>query len=532
MSLCLPAETSIRTYRYFDTGFHALQKQLDALASASAAKDGPPGASSGHGAGEGDVERFIHAVHVEKNRAIRNQDFSKLDPATVAEDYLLPRRDLCFFVVDNWLSHVFLPSLGPAALEGMLVFGIGRLFSSYNDMGVQRSTDVDINIVVRDNLPAASRADLVRRLRDLRKTLLERFRINLELDGSFTVLGAGEIRARMGSRDAATKLRSLLFYKSNAASLHVIKDEASLREAVFAPVEGLPDALLFENFLGLANPGTSFTKLLSGRTGLPILVDGSCEKVVVETAIGARSFSRNWRRFFSPALHVSPPEWHFSMKYCVNRVYDYVCAMQNLGYSLEEIGFNDPSPELGVDPDYRFLKNAHRMMLYFQELEELVMGSFSTEADFSYVSRARFMRFMEIDGDKFKRDFSDMAAKGELLRASEKTVFRSLKRKIEAKARDRYATGKVAMLRLLPAGFAYETVFKDKTDFKIRVPYTWSDLGYFVFDAVASRMDRIVMRKIVPTLPGLGMPEGEYLRYLGLAAESGAEAGTDARLRN
>jgi len=514
MIFCSPAETSIRTYRYIDAGFHALQKQLDAIASTPAM--------------EGEVERFIHAVYVDKNRAIRNQDFSKLDPATVAEDYLLPRRDLCFFVVDNWLRHVFLPSLSPSTLEGMLVFGIGRLFSSYNDTGVQRSTDVDINIVVRDELPAASRADLVRQLRDLKKTLLERFRINLELDGSFSVLGAGEIRARMRSRDSSTKLRSLLFYKSNAASLYIIKDDEPLREAVFAPVEGLPDALLFENFLGLANPGTSFTKILSGRARLPILLDGSCERAEVETAIGARGFSQQWRRFFSPSLRISPPDWHYSMKYCVNRVYDYVCAMQNLGYSLEEIGFTDPSPELGGDPDYRFLKNAHRMMLYFQELEELVMGSFSTEADFSYVSRSRFMRFTEIDGDKFKRDFSDMAVKGELLRASEKTVFRNLKRKIETKARDRYATGKVAMLRLLPSGFAYETVFKDKTDFKIRVPYTWSDLGYFVFDAVASRMDRIVMGKIVPTLAGLGMPEGEHQRYLGLAGE----AGMDASLRN
>ena len=402
-------------------------------------------------------------------------------------------------------------------VQGMFVFGIGRLFSSYNDTGVQRSTDADINIVVRDDLPPAARTELVERLRVLRKTLLELFRINLELNGSFTVLSTGEIRARMASPDAATKLGSLLFYKSNAASIRVIKDEGELRSAVFSPTERLPDALLFENFLGLANPGITFTKILSGRAQLPILVDGSRERVEVGTAIGARSFSQQWRRFFSPSLNISPPDWHFSMKYCVNRVYDYVCAMQNLGYGLEEIGFIDPSPELGVDPDYRFLKNAHRMMLYFQELEELVMRSFNTEADFSYVSRARFMRFTEIDGDKFKRDFSDMAAKGDLLLASEKAVFRSLKRKVEAKARDRYATGKVAALRFLPAGFAYETVFKDKTDFKIRVPYTWSDLGYFVFDAVASRMDRIVMGKIVPTLAFLGMPEGEHRRYLELA---------------
>ena len=71
---------------------------------------------------------------------------------------------------------------------------------------------------------------------------------------------------------------------------------------------------------------------------------------------------------FPKSLRISPPDWYFSMKYFVNRVYDYVCAMQNAGYSLEEIGFDRVSPELGVDPDYRFLRNAHRTMLYFQEL--------------------------------------------------------------------------------------------------------------------------------------------------------------------
>lgn len=516
MSHNLPETMPSQAIHYSDSGYLSLQARLDSFIALAAKR--PAGASAG-GVGTEALKKFLRSVYVRKNREIRNQDFLKLNPATLAEDYLLPRRDLSFFILDNWLRHVFLASLRPETAHGMLVFGLGRLFSSYNDTGVQRSTDADINIIVRDDMSPARRAEIAEKLALTRKELLENFRISLEVNESFTILRLKDVQKRLASANADTRLRNLLFYKSICGSFWLIKDEEMLRSAVFSPIQRLPDVFLFENFLGLANPGTTFTRLLSGHVRLRIIADGSRERVEVSTIIGSRAFAQRWRRRFAPSLCISPPEWHFSMKFLVNRVYDYVCAMRHRGYSLEEIGFSEVSSELGADPDYLFLRNAHRLMLYLQELEELVMRSFSLEVDYSYVSRSRFMRFMEIDGDAFKRNFVDMAMKGGLLVESEKRAFRVLKRKIETKARDRYAMGRTGELKLLPPDFRFETVFKDKTDFKIRVPYSWSDLGYFVFDSVASRMTRVVLGKIVPTLVGYGMPAGEYRRYLGLAAE-------------
>jgi hypothetical protein len=476
------------------------------------------------GAEPGEREKFIRSVYVAKNRAIRNQDFHNLKPTTVAEDYLLPRRDLYFFILDNWLRRIFLPSLKADTVEGMLVFGIGRIFSSYNDSGVQRSTDVDINIVVRDDLSAARRAEIATGLDHLKTKLFEYFKLNLELDKDFTLLRQKDVLRRLGSADSATMLKNILFYKTNCHSIRILADEETIRSSIFASVRKLPDALIFENFLGLASPKVTFTKLLSGRAALPILADGSCELVETSSVIGSMNFALQWQRFFPKALGIAPPDWCFSMKYYVNRVYDYVCAMQNLGYGLPEIGFGEISPELGVDPDYRFLRNAHRMMLYFQELEEMVMRSFNARCDYSFVSRARFTRLIEIDGDKFKRDFEEMALTGDILLHSEKIAFRALERRIEAKAQNRFVVGKTATLKLLPPDFRYETVFDDASDFKIRVPYSWSDLGYFVFDAIARRMARIVIEKLVPPLAGLGMPSGEHRRYLALKEELGLGA--------
>jgi hypothetical protein len=469
------------------------------------------------GAGPEARKAFLRSFYVEKNREIRNQDFLRLNPSTVAEDYLLPRRELFFFILDNWLASIFLPSLKPQTADAIFVFGLGRIFSSYNDTGVQRSTDADINVVMRNDLPAAGKREIAEKLRLLKRELFDYFKLNLELDENFTLLREKEVIKRLWTADEGTKLKSLLFYKSNSRSIRIIKDEEEIRASIFGPLEGLPDALLFENFLGLANSKITFMKLLADSAPLPVMAEGSAERLEVASVIGSRNFALRWQHVFPKSLRISPPDWHFSMKYFVNRVYDYVCAMQNSGYSLGEIGFDRISPELGLDPDYRFLRNAHRTMLYFQELEEMAAQSYRADCDYSYVSRSRFLRFTEIHGDKFKSDFADIALKGDLLLHSEKLCFRALRRKIEAKSRDRYVVGKAAVLGLLPANFHYETVFRDKTDFKIRVPYSWADLGYFVFDAIAARMARLVTGRLVPPLAGLGMPSGEHRRYLELA---------------
>jgi hypothetical protein len=480
-------------------GLAAAQRAFDELAESGA----PPA----------ELERFIAEVFVERNRTIRDADFRLLNPATVADDYLRPRRDLYCFAVVNWMRRIFIPSLKPRVAEAMLVFGLGRLFSAYNDMGVQDCTDADINVVVDDGLGSADRAYLAQRLKELKRELYDRFAIVLDLDPSYTLLRAKEVVARLRSRDAAERSSALRFYKSNERSIAVIKDHEALRELVFSIARAEPDSRLFENFLGLRG-GASYASLRSGAETLPVLVEGG-ERVQVGTLIGSRPFELYCRRLFPRDKFLSPPDWTFSMKYFVNRVYDYAGAMRGIGRTLEEIGFDRPDRRLGGDPDYLYLRNAHKLMLYLQELITTGIGSYNDAmCDYTYVSRARFMRLMEIHADKFRRDFDEMVSGGGLLSAGAKKRYDALRQKIRSRSRDRFLEMSVQERARLPAGFKCETVYRDARKCRICVPYSWGDLGYFVFSSIASRMAKIVDERLAPRLPSLGMAEEDYLRHL------------------
>jgi hypothetical protein len=463
------------------------------------------------GAEVSELRRFIVDVFVSRNRAIRNIDFQRLDPSTVVEDYLIPRRDLYCFVVIQWIRRIFVPSLKPRVAEGLLVFGLGRLFSSYNDMGVQHCTDVDLNVVARDGMSSSDLVYLRDRMAGLKAELQERFGVCLEIDPAFTVLRAKEVAARLCHDDEDVREANLRFYKSNERSICVIVDHEDIRERVFAYVRDEPDCRLFENFLGLECSGQSYAKLRSGKERLRMVAEGG-SPVSAAAVIGSKAFDDYCRRLYPLGDFLSPPDWVFSMKYFVNRVYDYVGAMRTLGHSLEEIGFDKVEPRLGLDADYRYLRNAHKLMLYLQELITLSMDSFSAESDYSYISRARFLRFMEIGGDKFKRDFDDMVLKGDLLYQSDKAKYRALERKIESKSRDRYLTGKTADLALFPPDFKYDALYRDAHSYKICVPYSWGDLGYFAFSAIAARIVSIVEGRLVPRLPYFEASDGKSSR--------------------
>jgi hypothetical protein len=471
------------------------------------------------GAKPAQIERFIVDVFVERNRSIRNVDFQRLDPRSVSDDYLKPRAELYRFVVVRWIRLIFLPSLKPKVADELFMFGLGRLFSSYNDMGVQHCTDVDLNIVAGDGLGKAELERLAKALEELRRRLLELFGIVLEIDPAYTILRACEVAARLEHDDEGIREANARFYKSNERSISVIKDHGPIREGLFALVRGEPDARIFENFLGLKGAKPSYAKLRAGAERLSLIAEGG-EKVLASAVIGSKPFEAYCRRALPQGHFLSPPDWVFSMKYFVNRVYDYVGAMRCQGYSLEEIGFDAPvrgdarGSQEGIDPDYRFLRNAHKLMLYLQELITMAIGSFGgARCDYSYISRSRFLRLMEIDGDKFRSDFEEMVLGGDLLLQSEKKDFMAIKRKAQAKARDRFLELKSAERNLLPPGFAYETVHRDDYCARICVPYTWADLGYYVFTRIAARIGRIVDSRLSPRLPSFGMPADDYRQY-------------------
>ena len=450
--------------------------------------------------------KFITDVFLAKNRAIRDLDFHTLDPKSIEIDYLRPRKDLSSFVLRNWVNGVFLPSLKPDLTGELFLFGLGRMFSAYNDVGVQSCSDADLNFVLSDQVPPSGRAALDRELRKLRKEAYDRFGILIEIHPEYTIQDVRSVSSALSHPDPERRLGTALFYKSNEKSIFVFKDHPELRTRVFSRVSALPDSCLFEHFLGLRSAKNSFMKIRMDKKPLTILEEYTCEQIQTRAVIGSQAFGRYCFKVFRKVPFASPPVWYFSMKYFVNRVYDYVCAMRNVGYGLSQIGFDSEDSTGGPDPDYLFLRNAHKLMLYLQELIQMSMESFGMDYDYSYISRARFLKFMEIDGDRFRKNFQELVLGGGLLPPTAREKYLRLKRKIEEKARDRIVHCDEADLRAFPEGFRYETIDRDSARRRICVPYSWADLGFFVFNVIAVRIGQIVDSRLIPPLAKLDEP--------------------------
>ena len=489
----------VDTQNYRDTSYHELENDLDARSTDGASRD--------------ELSSIIEKAYVKRNRTIRDVAFHRLDPASVEDDYLYPRKDLNRFAVENWIRRIFLGGLEQRVVDRLFVFGLGRLFSTYNDLGAQHATDIDLNIIVEDSLPAKDMAVLSGSLVDLQRELHRRFGIVLELHPQYTLQREAKVLGALHDRDEKRRFEAALFYRTNERSIRILKDHPGMRERVFSPVRCLPDAVLFEHFLGLGSGHATFAKIRSDATPLSIGLDGTCDRVQVRTVIGSRAFGVFYRKLYPLGLFVSPPEWFFSMKYFVNRAYDYVCAMRTHGHRLEAIGFDAPRKDDGVDPDYRYLRNAHKLMLHLQSLIQTRIGAYGVQVDYSWMSGTRFRRLVEIGGDSFRDDFDAMVLEGGLLKPSEVKQYRMLREHITAHATDRLMEGRSQDLVLFPKDFCYETIHKDSDRYRIRVPYTWSDLGFFAFSAIGSHVARIVEGRLLHALPSMGMPPSDFAKY-------------------
>ncbi len=484
---------------YRDNYYHELEHELDAR--------------TGGGASAAELASLIEKTFVKRNRTIRDISFKRLDPASIEDDYLHPRKDLNRFTVENWIRRVFLAGLRLDIAESMLVFGLGRLFSTYNDLGAQHATDVDLNFIVEDRLPAHDMEAISLGLSELRGELNRRFGIVLEIHPDYTLQRESAVLGILRHPDKRKRFEAALFYRTNEKSIRILKDHPEMRERIFSPARRLPDAVLFEHFLGLGSGKATFFKIRTDTAPLTIGLDGSCDSVQVRTVIGSKAFGKKHRKTFPQGLFVSPPVWIFSMKYFVNRVYDYVCAMRTHGHSLESIGFDAPGKKDGVDPDYRYLRNAHKLMLHLQELIQTRIGAYGIEVDYSWISGTRFQRLIDIDGDDFQDDFDAMVLDGGLLMPSEAERYKILQDRIRIHSTDRLVEGRACDLKLFPEGFRYEIVSKDADRYRISIPYSWADLGFFAFNAIGSHMARIVEGRLLSALPAMGMPPGDLEKY-------------------
>jgi hypothetical protein len=178
---------------------------------------------------------------------------------------------------------------------------------------------------------------------------------------------------------------------------------------------------------------------------------------------------------------------------------------------MSDVGFTGPD-----DPDYLFIRNTHALMLYLQELTHIKLDSFNDElSDYSYMSSHRFVIFIRVGGDRFYKDFEGMIVKGGLLSFRQLKQFDHLKSCILQNNRERVIESTESDINSLikSNGLTFELEHNGYNTKKITIPYSWADLGYFVFDTIAERMISVVAEKFLPSLSRMGMSDHEIAQY-------------------
>lgn len=279
----------------------------------------------------------------------------------------------------------------------------------------------------------------------------------------------------------------------------MLHDNEPLREEIFAQVRELPDSLIFENFIGENPVKATFTRLRDDRAKLSVISDATQQKETVADIIGTKKFTARCRRLSAIHPELYPEQWWFSMKYSVNRVYDYVSAMRHSGYSLKDLGFSGAS-----DPDYAFLCQSHRLMLFLQELIHIRLDTYNYLSDYSYICAERFDSLMANTKGSFRKDFDEIVLSANFLYASERKHYLNLKESIHRK-RDLQVSLSSDDEKELTRQFGYRFRHIDRGSGKtpVSLPYTWGGLGFFVFNAVGNRLSAIVDEKLIPTIDRL-----------------------------
>jgi hypothetical protein len=451
------------------------------------------------------LEAFFIGLYTDQAKTINTADIQQVSMATLESGILKPRQDLYVFILYNWIRFLFLPSIDEAVRERLLIFGVGRIFSAYSNIGVQYCTDADLNFVLDDSVPAAAEKRLIRAVAELKQTIWDLFTIIVEVNSSFTVLRIRDIRARLAHRNRKTRLGASLFYKGNSGSLFIIHNNSDIHTAILDEVSPLPDHLIFENFLGSNPAKPGYLRLKNDEVPLSIISDATLESEPAGSLIGSRSFLQACRQRAGIHPDLFPQQWIFSMKYSINRAYDYVSAMVHAGYSLREIGFTGSR-----DPDYVFLGQAHRLMLFLQELIHIKLDSYTNLCDYSYISADRFAGFMDPPKGFFRRDFDAMVLSPHFLLASQRQRYSFYAKSIHDKKEIILSITNTQMEPLV-ANFGLRFRHLDNGSGKnpVAVPYTWEGLGFFVFSALESRLSSIVNRKLAPAIRGTERSHGQ-----------------------
>jgi hypothetical protein len=117
------------------------------------------------------------------------------------------------------------------------------------------------------------------------------------------------------------------------------------------------------------------------------------------------------------------------------------------------------------------------------------------------MSAERFTGFMSIPKGSFRTDFEEIVLSPNFLHASERKHYLALKQSIHDKDLLNLSMNEEQVIELRKQ-FGFEIHHLDNGSGKnpVTVPYTWGGMGFFIFNAVESRLSAIVDEKLVPSL--------------------------------
>jgi hypothetical protein len=334
---------------------------------------------------------------------------------------LLHTKLLKEFVIKTFVEDMFLLDLFEQHAElkdSMFMFGFGRLLSEHNKLGASVGSDMDSNVLF-DNSTGQISNNLIlcndeekdfigRALQDARTILKTNFKVDMEIDDRFTIQSYQEFNRAL--TDRRTSDQAIRFYTAIQTDYYVFwpRPQEQDGELVSSDIQDLriknfqdrisnardasglsPAQLIFDEMLNISSKysiGIIHNKvdgLLEEDRKLTIGKDARGNKIKVSEVIGSGN--------------EEPDNWYFSMKYTVNRFYDFLYKID----SLKDVSMFD----IGLMPaDKLFIENMNNLMLVLQNY------AFTLHPEHGdYLSAEDFQTLYALP--EFKKDFQLIAEK-------------------------------------------------------------------------------------------------------------------------
>ncbi|MDR2409178.1 MAG: hypothetical protein LBE13_13835 [Bacteroidales bacterium] len=287
---------------------------------------------------------------------------------------LLHTKLLNEFIIKTSIEDIFLPDLFKEHEElkdSMFMFGFGRLLSEYNKLGASAGSDLDSNIIVGSvvdtnpgNVIICKTEDsetIKQALKNAQKVLDNMFKIDLEIK-NFTIMTFNEFETTVTAQNPEGP-PPIQFYASiykDHYRFHIREDtSANPMEVVFLNlIEQTIEAsgssaaqLIYEETLNnsikysigiIHGQGDTEDRRLSISVKNP--VTNKVERKKVKEVIGSGEGGDK--------------DWYFSMKYTVNRLYDFLYKMESINITPEQLGLTTRA--------VLEIKNLNNMMLVLQ----------------------------------------------------------------------------------------------------------------------------------------------------------------------